>query len=59
MRPIKQLQQATHFKKVSKGELINELKGDLQNSSEDIDEEEEDLNSSVWMPVILDKIDKA
>ena len=52
MRPIKQLQQATHFKKMIKRDLVNELKAQ-QNLNDDFDEEE-DLNGSVWLPVIID-----
>ena len=61
MRPIKQLEQATHFKKVTKRSLIDDLKSSLQNSADDIDEEDEDLDGSIWMPIIIDNknVDKA
>jgi len=52
MRPIKQLQQATHFKKIAKWEI---LKNKQQYNCEEDDEDEEgdsDLNSSVWVPVL-------
>ncbi|CDW90465.1 aaa family protein [Stylonychia lemnae] len=57
MRPIKQLQQATHFKRVEKRELVDQLKNEYY--EETIDDEEEDLTGSIWMPVIVDsKTDK-
>lgn len=35
------------------------MKSEIQNSCDEAEEEEEDLNSSVWMPVIIDnKVDK-
>jgi len=57
MRPIKQLQQATHFKRVEKCELMEKLKADFNDyftDEEDKQEGEEDLKGSVWMPVIVE-----
>lgn len=54
MRPIKQLQQATHFKKMIKKDLVQELKDQSQNFEVD-SEDEEDLTGSIWLPVINDK----
>jgi hypothetical protein len=40
---------------VTKRELIEDLTNSLQNSSDDLESEgEEDLESSIWMPVIID-----
>jgi hypothetical protein len=40
---------------VSKRDIINDMKSELQNSSDDLDEEDdEDLEASIWMPVIMD-----
>lgn len=52
MRPIKQLQQATHFRRVEKKVLIDQLKNEMEGFC--AEDEDEDLNGSVWMPVLVD-----
>ena len=52
MRPIKQLQQATHFQRVEKKVLLDQLKHEFDDYF--VDEEDEDLYGSVWMPVIAE-----
>lgn len=49
MRPIKQLQQATHFKKMDKREFIQEI------SEKSSDSDEEDLMGSIWLPVFSEE----
>jgi hypothetical protein len=44
---------------VEKKQFIEELKRDNQYVKEDIEDEEEDLTGSVWLPVIIEnKIEK-
>ena len=52
MRPIKQLKQSTHFRRVEKKVLIDQLKSEVEGWY--AEDEEEDLNGSVWMPVIVE-----
>lgn len=55
MRPIKQLQLATHFKRVEKRQLVDQLKNEYDDFFAREEGEDEDLNGSVWMPVLVDK----
>jgi vacuolar protein-sorting-associated protein 4 len=57
MRPIKQLQQATYFRRVMKKDLIEEFKSEFEEPNED-EGEEEDLTGSVWMPILVDPKDE-
>ena len=56
MRPIKEISQATHFKRVMKKTFKEELKAKGEEFLDyEEEKEKEDLKASVWIPVNLEE----